>query len=639
MGTISLQWEVKLKTWLTRSVLIIVAFGHQNDLVQAQSSSQATFAIRERLTDGIFTGQIRNGLPHGRGTIQYRDNDASGRFNYTGDFVLGALSGTGTMVWRNGASYTGTIRNNLMEGEGVYSWPNGDRYVGQYSNGRRNGIGEMEYGDGDAYRGSWRDGKYHGQGRYEWANGNVYQGDWEDGVAMGHGEFEYGSGSRQGERYSGAFNRGVKHGYGTYYYPNGQSFVGEYRNGLRNGPGTLYFDTDGNRKRDGFWIDGILQDDESTPNRLNGQALSTDVSTFISSASFNTNRQRPTTTTTETNNDGSFLTVPNFSLVANVDDEGDEDFVQNLPNQVVTDDQLDSPVASSNGDQATLNLERGTYVGQVRNGVPHGLGTLTYSDSVRTRSNYTGSWVNGMKNGRGTMVWRSGDRYSGDWLNDLPHGQGNYDWAEGHRYNGDYRQGQPDGFGLFQSAQGDIYQGQFQAGLPHGQGEYFYGGGEKRLDKYTGEFDQGAFHGRGKYFFANGDRYEGDFANGERSGQGIMFYNTGGYRQGTWRNDRLVGRVTYNKPDGTVVTEVWQEPRNEDDSDLQPDRDPTGSIPTLDLGMSARNQAKALFRVLVSAGTFDSLLGSEESTNSNQVQARLVQNDNEGSLRSIRQLF
>ena len=52
------------------------------------------------------------------------------------------------------------------------------------------------------------------------------------------------------------------------------------------------------------------------------------------------------------------------------------------------------------------------------------------------------------------------------------------------------------------------------------------------------------FEGRGKYFFANGDRYEGEFLNGERHGDGLMFFNSGGFREGTWRNDNLVGEVS-----------------------------------------------------------------------------------------------
>ena len=107
-------------------------------------------------------------------------------------------------------------------------------------------------------------------------------------------------------------------------------------------------------------------------------------------------------------------------------------------------------------------------------------------------------------------------------------------------------------------------QGEFSGGLPNGRGEFFYGNGDKALDKYIGDFVDGAvsefvwttinkahlplilqFSGRGKYFFANGDRYEGEFDNGERNGFGIIFYVSGGRRSGEWIQDKLVGEVIF----------------------------------------------------------------------------------------------
>lgn len=51
----------------------------------------------------MYRGAVRNGLPHGRGSMVYRADDASGRLNYTGSWDRGALSGRGIMHWRNGA--------------------------------------------------------------------------------------------------------------------------------------------------------------------------------------------------------------------------------------------------------------------------------------------------------------------------------------------------------------------------------------------------------------------------------------------------------------------------------------------------------------------------------------------------------
>ena len=60
--------------------------------------------------------------------------------------------------------------------------------------------------------------------------------------------------------------------------------------------------------------------------------------------------------------------------------------------------------------QERLNLQHGTYVGDVSNGKPHGNGTMTFKeDDAAERKTYQGSWVNGKRTGHGTMTWRNGE--------------------------------------------------------------------------------------------------------------------------------------------------------------------------------------------------------------------------------------
>lgn len=37
---------------------------------------------------------------------------------------------------------------------------------------------------------------------------------------------------------------------------------------------------------------------------------------------------------------------------------------------------------------------------------------------------YQGNYINGKRNGNGTMKWPNGNTYIGDWLNGKPHGNG-----------------------------------------------------------------------------------------------------------------------------------------------------------------------------------------------------------------------
>ena len=92
-------------------------------------------------------------------------------------------------------------------------------------------------------------------------------------------------------------------------------------------------------------------------------------------------------------------------------------------------------------------------------------------------------------------------------------------------------------------------------------GEFVYGEGQKKWDKYVGEFRDGMFDGNGTYFSNDGSRYDkllysendgmlissylsyiGEFSAGQKHGRGVMYYTNGESRQGTWSNNKLIGR-------------------------------------------------------------------------------------------------
>jgi hypothetical protein len=64
--------------------------------------------------------------------------------------------------------------------------------------------------------------------------------------------------------------------------------------------------------------------------------------------------------------------------------------------------------------QERLNLQFGTYVGDVANGKPDGTGSMTFkNDDAAERKNFQGQWVNGKREGQGTMRWGSGEQGRG----------------------------------------------------------------------------------------------------------------------------------------------------------------------------------------------------------------------------------
>jgi hypothetical protein len=79
------------------------------------------------------------------------------------------------------------------------------------------------------------------------------------------------------------------------------------------------------------------------------------------------------------------------------------------------------------------------YRGEMRDGRPHGHGSLT----VQTGLSYEGEWQDGVMQGHGAIKYPNGDEYRGDFAAGLPHGQGRYAGADGSILEGLFDKGEP----------------------------------------------------------------------------------------------------------------------------------------------------------------------------------------------------
>lgn len=126
------------------------------------------------------------------------------------------------------------------------------------------------------------------------------------------------------------------------------------------------------------------------------------------------------------------------------------------------------------------------YVGEVKDGNPHGKGKITVSDE-EVRS-YEGDWVEGIPCGRGIFCFTNGDIYEGEVYDAVPQGKG-----------------------IMKCANGDTYEGDVDCGIPHGTGKMTFANG----DVYEGEWKDGAYHGKGRYMWKDGTYKDGIFVNGK----------------------------------------------------------------------------------------------------------------------------
>gem|GEM_PF-1529666 len=119
----------------------------------------------------------------------------------------------------------------------------------------------------------------------------------------------------------------------------------------------------------------------------------------------------------------------------------------------------------------------------------------------------------------------------------LSSGKPKYEYADGTRYYGLIETDRPaDGRGTMVFSTGNRYDGEFRNGRREGCGTYSFSNGRR----YIGQFKADRFEGLGIWLLGDGNRYVGAFKNNRCHGEGIFLFNDGRSQRGTWENGKLV---------------------------------------------------------------------------------------------------
>lgn len=112
---------------------------------------------------------------------------------------------------------------------------------------------------------------------------------------------------------------------------------------------------------------------------------------------------------------------------------------------------------------------------------------------------YEGTHLGTQKHGTGFLTMK-GCTYLGDFREDVKHGCGTLAWDDGRKYVGQFRDGKFDGFAAMSWPDGRLYRGQYAAGYKHGEGTFSWHDGRC----YRGQWLDGKRHGVGLYTNAKG---------------------------------------------------------------------------------------------------------------------------------------
>lgn len=375
-------------------VVAILTFLLASMLLGCEGALNERTVVRTIETEeGTYKGEVKDGLPHGEGYIEF-----FGLGSYEGGFAEGEFHGYGVFDVPGLFKYEGEYHMGEYHGYGIETLADGDRYEGEWSRGKKHGEGTETWADSTSYTGSYNDGYRDGKGLYTWADGRTYEGEFSENVVTGFGTMTF----PEGMSYTGNWKDGLMNGEGKWIYESGATysgefeegqlakkgkwtingneyeeyFNGEYRNSLPYGEGERYY-TNGS-KAIGTWDDQGMATGHIVSYESNGMIYVGEM------------------------RDG----FP----------DGFGKFYSNLIDYYYEGEH----VADLRHGQGTYYYEGNHYEGEWQDDLPHGYGTQTDKDGTV----YEGEWQAGNREGHGRLTHTNGRVYEGGWKTGLQHGEG-----------------------------------------------------------------------------------------------------------------------------------------------------------------------------------------------------------------------
>lgn len=101
----------------------------------------------------------------------------------------------------------------------------------------------------------------------------------------------------------------------------------------------------------------------------------------------------------------------------------------------------------------------GTYTGQTKENIHHGIGQVTFADSVE--NNFKGAFKDGNFY-YGVRTLGNGNVYTGPYVNGQANGVGSYHFSDGSRYIGEFKDDAMNGYGIYIDEKGNKSMGEFK---------------------------------------------------------------------------------------------------------------------------------------------------------------------------------
>lgn len=182
----------------------------------------------------VYTGPLKEGLPHGFGIQRWPDGSS-----FQGTFSEGKRHGNGAVYFVDEGTFEGQWQNDqIVQGIHIYLSSSAYKtYIGQFLNWRPHGYGCLTFKDQSTYEGQFDNGYFQGYGVLITSK-FTYEGEWINGRKDGWGIL-----SKPNATYQGYWKVGVRHGLG-FSTEEKSSYQGYWENGKKSGYGVEEYSFD-----------------------------------------------------------------------------------------------------------------------------------------------------------------------------------------------------------------------------------------------------------------------------------------------------------------------------------------------------------------------------------------------------------